>query len=158
MRQIAANGRHYFHHDLDERIIYHRVGFAWQWYDLLAAWDRFQRHQLLDCDDGFCAIADVLRGARRETFYVEDVVVDPRTGDTDVAVYAHPAALRELIAGCRELRDMMNSDAAGAFIGYQAPPLLNSDEEATVRQLIGVLEKSVDDTIVPFRQRAPEAA
>lgn len=158
MRQIAADGRYYFHHYLDERTVYRRVGFVWQWYKLLAAWDRFQRHQLLDCDDGFCSIADVLRGARREKFYVEDVVIDLRTGITEAALYAHPAALRELTAGCRELREMMDSDAAGTFIGYEAPPLLNPDEEATARQLIGFLEKSVDDTIVPFRQRALEVA
>lgn len=157
MRQIAGYGEYYNHHDLDDRVVYRQVGQVWQWRFLLKAWDRFQRHQLLDNDDTLCTIADVLDGARRRVAYVEDVVVDRVNGILDPVVLVHPVAVRELLAGCREIRAMMDSDAEGTFLGYEAPPVLDSAEEFNVRQLIRRVEQAEDQRIVRFQRCLREA-
>lgn len=152
MRQILAFGNFGFHNEIDDRIAYHRIGFVQRWVILLRAWEKFERHELLQSDSGFTDIADVVRGAYRETAYVEDVV-DQSTGHSKTAVFVHPLALGELADGCQELRDMMNADAAGSFLGYPAEPLLHPDEDRDVRELIRQVMQVQDRRIVKFHCR-----
>ena len=157
MRQILAFGKFGFHNGIDERVAYHRIGFARQWRVLLRAWGKFERYEILQNDRGFTDIDDIVRGSHRDTVYAEDVVVDPNTGRSETAVYVHPLALDELAAGCQELRDMLNADAAGEFLGYPAEPLLDPDEDRDVRELIRQVTTVQDRRIVKFHRRQEAA-
>ena len=157
MRQILAFGKFGFHNGIDDRVVYHRIALARQWAVLLKAWEKFERHELLQNDSGLTDIHDVVHGAHRETAYAEDVVVDPRTGRSETAVYVHPLMLDELAAGCQELRDMLNADAAGEFLGYPADPLLNPDEDRDVRELVRQVMQVQDRRILRFHRRQEAA-
>ncbi|MGO6692529.1 hypothetical protein ACCS54_18765 [Rhizobium johnstonii] len=157
MRQIAAFGKISLHNGIDDRVVYQQVGFVWQWRFLLRAWEKFERHEILQNDRGFTDIWNVVRGAHRERFYAEDIVLNRLNGAVDTAIFVHPMSLRELAAGCQELRGMLDADAAGEFLGFAANPLLEPIEEHNVRLLIRRVMQMEDRRVVQFPRRTSEA-
>ncbi|CAN7232817.1 hypothetical protein LJR098_000831 [Rhizobium sp. LjRoot98] len=151
MRQIAAYGKFRFHNEIDHRVVYHQIGLVWQWRLLLSAWERFEKIQILQDDDGFTDIWNVvLRGSHIERFYIEDIDIGD---DTATALFAHPKALRELVACCRELQWIMDSDAAGTFRGDAAPRMLEPHEEKNVHELNRMVLRAEDERIVRLPRR-----
>ena len=118
------------------------VGPVRRWEVMISVWDRFQHVQMLDREQAFCSIADRLRDYPRDDVAVRILVFDRRHRRVSPSVFVHPEMMEELLAGCLELRLMIDSDVAGEFRFGSLSPLLTADEERIVRQTMRDVEKA----------------
>jgi hypothetical protein len=119
------------------------IGPVRQWEVVISVWDRFHRVQMLCRDEAFCVIADSLRDYRRPEVSIRTTVFDRRQDRLSRSVFVDPDAVEALLAGCDELREMIDNDVAGEFRHGSSSPLLTAQEERIVRHIMWQVEKAV---------------